>query len=329
MAEHFINSGHFDKAAQMLVFAKAFNEALQLCIDKNVKLTDEMAEAMTLPKSENEEDETYRISLLKKIAKVAKDQESWHLACKKYTQAGERVKAMKMLLRAGDTEKVIFFANHSRSNEIYVLAANYLQSQPWQQDANIYRNIVTFYTKAKAFDNLASFYDACSQLQIDEYRNYDNALVALREALKALDKADASLSKRQIFSQRIEIVETFVNARKMIQPGKPCVEMVKICTALIDRARPDHPDRDLVDSAIRIGDVFALLVEYYDKLNQADQAYAMMERMRAHQIQLSYFLEHALVERVCRSVGKDPRPLLAAQQNANAHPEDDFVEEEV
>jgi hypothetical protein len=55
----------------------------------------------------------------------------------------------------------------------------------------------------------------------------------------------------------------------------------------------------------------------------------MMERMRAHQIQLSYFLEHALVERVCRSVGKDPRPLLAAQQNANAHPEDDFVEEEV
>ena len=41
---------------------------------------------------------------------VAKRQGSWQLAAKKYTQAGEKGKAMKALLRSGDTEKIVFFA---------------------------------------------------------------------------------------------------------------------------------------------------------------------------------------------------------------------------
>jgi intraflagellar transport protein 140 len=336
MAEHFLNSAHFDKAAQMLVFAKAYNEALQLCVDKNVKLTDEMAEAMTIPKSDNDDDEAYRISMLKKIAKVAKEQESWHLACKKYTQAGERVKAMKMLLRAGDTEKVMFFANHSRSTEIFILAGNYLQSQDWQHDANIYKCIVNFYTKAKAFENLASFYDACSQLQVDEYRNYDNALVTLREALKALEKGDASISKRNHFAQRIEIAEQFVNARKMIQPGKPSLEMVQICTDLITRSRQDHADHDLIEASIRVGDVFALLVEYYDKLGQVENAYSLMDRMRQQNIELTFFLEQSLIERICKACGRDAKVMLAmAQPQSSTHnasrppaPTDENFEEE-
>ena len=41
---------------------------------------------------------------------VAKRQGSWQLAAKKYTQAGEKNKAMRALLRSGDTEKIVFFA---------------------------------------------------------------------------------------------------------------------------------------------------------------------------------------------------------------------------
>ena len=339
MAEHFITSGHFDKAAQMLVFAKAFGEALQLCIDKNVKLTEEMAEAMTVPKTDNDDEEQYRISLLKKIAKVAKEQESWHLACKKYTQAGERVKAMKMLLRTGDTEKIIFFANHSRNTEIYVLAANYLQSQDWQHDANIYKSIVTFYTKAKAFENLSSFYDACSQLQIDEYRNYDNALVTLKEALKALEKGEASMSKRSLIGQRIGIVESFVNARKLIKPSQPCPEMVQICTDLLTRSRSDNPDHDLIEAALRVGDVYALLVEYYEKLSQMDNAFSLMVKMKDQGIELTFFLEQALIDRICKACGKNSAAFAPQQQKRQpaaaprAHNDDEgeanFLEEEV
>ena len=35
------------------------------------------------------------------------------------------------------------------------------------------KTIVTFYTKAKAFDSLAGFYEACAQVEIDEYQNYE------------------------------------------------------------------------------------------------------------------------------------------------------------
>ena len=45
---------------------------------------------------------------------VCKKQGSYHLATKKYTQAGDKLKAMKCLLKSGDTEKIIFFANVSR-----------------------------------------------------------------------------------------------------------------------------------------------------------------------------------------------------------------------
>ncbi len=42
-------------------------------------------------------------------------------------QAGDKLRAMKSLLRSGDTEKIIFFAGVSRQRDIYILAANYLQ----------------------------------------------------------------------------------------------------------------------------------------------------------------------------------------------------------
>lgn len=310
----------------MLVFGKAFNEALQLCVDNNVPLTEEMAEAMTLPKSNSQEDEEYRISLLKKIAKVAKAQESWYLACKKYTQAGDRVKAMKCLLRSGDTEKIVFFANHSRTDEILVLAANYLQSQKWQENTTIYKNIITFYTKAKAFEQLAGFYDSCAQLQVDEYRDYDKALVTLREAQKALDKGDAAPQRKDMMRRRAEFVEQFVNARALIKPGEPCPRMVEMCNDLLSRSDPSHMDAQLLEQAVRVGDIFALLVEYYDKLGQSAQAYALIERMSQQGIELTYFLEPTLVEKICKAAGRDPTEFTQQQRQPQRVPvEDDDV----
>ena len=43
------------------------------------------------------------------------------------------------------------------------MAANYLQNLDWHSDTEIVKNIVAFYTKAKAFEQLSTFYDACAQ----------------------------------------------------------------------------------------------------------------------------------------------------------------------
>merc|ERR1719399_1853328 len=127
--------------------------------------------------------------MLEQMAKLCKNQGSFQLACKKFTQAGDKLKAMKSLLQSGDTEKIIFFAVTARQTEIYVIAGNYLQSLDWHSEPEIMKNIIQFYSKAKAFDKLASFYDACAQVEIDEYRDYDKAGGALREALKYIVKA--------------------------------------------------------------------------------------------------------------------------------------------
>ncbi|VEN44952.1 unnamed protein product [Callosobruchus maculatus] len=89
---------------------------------------------------------------------------------------------MKALLKSGDTEKIIFFAGVSRQREIYIMAANYLQSLDWQNQPDILHNIITFYSKGKAMDLLANFYVACAQVEIDEFQNYEKALGALVEA---------------------------------------------------------------------------------------------------------------------------------------------------
>lgn len=71
---------------------------------------------------------------------------------------------MRALLKSGDTEKIIFFAGVSRQKEIYIMAANYLQSLDWRNDSEIMKNIIGFYSKGRALDLLAGFYEACSEV---------------------------------------------------------------------------------------------------------------------------------------------------------------------
>ena len=73
---------------------------------------------------------------------------------------------MKALLKSGDTEKIVFFAGVSRQRDVYVMVANYLQSLDWRKNPEIMKNIVSFYTKGRALESLASFYDACAQVWV-------------------------------------------------------------------------------------------------------------------------------------------------------------------
>ena len=100
------------------------------------------------------------------------------MACKKYTQAGDKVKAMKCLLKSGDTSKICYFAGVSRNRDIYILAANYLQALDWKADPEIVKSIVQFYSKAKALEQVSAFFDACAQVEIDDYRDYEKASLA-------------------------------------------------------------------------------------------------------------------------------------------------------
>jgi intraflagellar transport protein 140 len=128
-----------------------------------VVINDDMVEQLTPPDTV---DPAERKEILKDLARALKKQGSHILASKKYTQAGDRIRAMKCLVRGGDTKAVIQFASISRSGEIYKLAANYLQQMNWRESVDIMRAIIAFYTKAKSFEQLAGFYDSCAQVRV-------------------------------------------------------------------------------------------------------------------------------------------------------------------
>lgn len=132
---------------------------------------------------------------------------------------------MKSLLKSGDTEKIIFFANVSRQKDIYIMAANYLQSLDWQNKPDILRNIITFYSKGKSLDLLANFYVACAQVEIDEFQNYEKAYGAMMEASRCLAKIATPRDVHQhrkaveIVQQRLGDIKKFIDIRRLFERG--------------------------------------------------------------------------------------------------------------
>lgn len=72
---------------------------------------------------------------------------------------------MRALLKSGDTEKIVVFANVCRQKKLFIMAANYLQSLDWRKNPEILKTIIDFYTKGRAPDLLAGFYEACGQVE--------------------------------------------------------------------------------------------------------------------------------------------------------------------
>ncbi|XP_019503997.1 PREDICTED: intraflagellar transport protein 140 homolog [Hipposideros armiger] len=224
-SDFFLEHSQYEKAVELLLAAKKYQEALQLCLEQNMTITEEMAEKMTVAKDCTDLSEESRRDLLEQIANCCMRQGKYHLATKKYTQAGNKLKAMRALLKSGDTEKIVFFAGVSRQKEIYIMAANYLQSLDWRKEPETMKNIISFYTKGRALDLLAGFYDACAQVEIDEYQNYEKAHGALTEAYKCLSKAKAKSpldqeTKLAQLQSKMTLVKRFIQARRCVPTGR-------------------------------------------------------------------------------------------------------------
>ncbi|XP_052768007.1 intraflagellar transport protein 140 homolog [Mya arenaria] len=294
-ADFFLENGQYDKAVDLLGIGKKYWEALKICMDQHVEITEDLAEKLTPSKEELGGDTMERIKILEAIAEVCMHQGQYHLATKKFTQAGNKMKAMKALLKSGDTEKIIFFAGVSRQKEIYVMAANYLQSLDWRKDPEVMKNIIGFYTKGRALDSLAAFYDACAQVEIDEYQNYDKALGALGEAFKCLGKAkmaDEALQEERLaqLKNKITFIKKFVTARRVYDEDTE--EAIKQCQVLLE-----EPE---LDSGVRIGDVYGFIIEHYARKERWKAAYNAMEEMkgRVSGVNIAYYVNMRTIQAV-------------------------------
>lgn len=315
-AAFFLQHDQYDKAVDLYVASVQAIKALELCLQYNINITEEMAEKLSSgEKFEKHTSSDEKIKVLNKIAEVAYQQGNYHLATKKWTQSGNRLQAMKSLLKSGDTEKVIFFANVSRQREIYILAGNYLQTLDWRNNSDIMKNIITFYSKAKAFDLLAMFYNACADVEIDEYQNYEKAQGALTECAKCLQKAEKTelINARMIqIARNMELISRFVECQKVYDahPSKA----IEGCKALLKEEN--------VNVAVRKGDIYGFLVEHFVKAKSHKQAYALILELRQEipNVNLNYYINTDVLLSIEKSLG------VALQIDTN---DGKFEEEEV
>jgi intraflagellar transport protein 140 len=290
-ADFLVQHQQYNKAIELYVMAKRYLPAIDMCVLNRVSLNEEMVQLLTPPETM---DPLERKEVLKGLAKALKKQGAYTLASKKYTQAGDRVRAIKCLVRSGDTKAVIQFANISRNNEIYTLAANYLQQMNWRENVEIMKAIIQFYTKAKSFIQLAGFYDGCAQVEIDEYRDYEKAVGALNEGVKCLNKDNSRSATEMVksFEKRTLIIEKFIEAKTA--KGNPTLT-ITVCEALLQDP--------MVEEAIRIGDCLSLLIETFYRRNNFAEAYHYLKELQERFDPVTAYIDEKTARDIYAQVG--------------------------
>ena len=79
-------------AQLIVVFYFQYWEALKICMDQHVEINEDLSEKLTPGKEELGGDTMERMKILEAIAEVCMHQGQYHLATKKFTQAGNKVK---------------------------------------------------------------------------------------------------------------------------------------------------------------------------------------------------------------------------------------------
>lgn len=145
-------------------------------------------------------------------------------------------------------------------------SAGYRNEEKYQKDA-----FVNYY--------YVNMYASCAQkAEIDECQDYPKALGALEQAIKVLSKVKggnvgAVEAKILFFEERLEIIKRFVEARRLFYY---CVFTMKMLTLIMldfcsvyqsDPQKSVHICQELLDEhnldvAIRVGDVYGLMIEY-------------------------------------------------------------------
>lgn len=329
-AEFFVTSQQPQKAANLLASAKQYEKSLDIIGEHKIPISDNLADLLTPAKDEI--DETVRVRVLTVLGDILQEQGDYHTATKKFTQAGDKGRAMKSLLKSGDTDKIVFFAGMSRQKEVYVMAANYLQALNWQSDGKILKNIIQFYSKAHAFDLLANFYANCAQVEIDEFHDYEKAMKALQEASRCVAKMTNDTNTIQHKRVTDNLQNACVEVKKVleIQDALDRGEynnVVAVCKSMLS-----IPER----APIRAIHIEAILIEALIRNRRYPEAMEALEELSSKSHDWSYkgLLEKPLIEKLAHESGVEFSTLwnMGRQDIVNGDDtseNDDEIQEEI
>lgn len=137
------------------------------------------------------------------------------------------------------------------------------------------------------------------------------------------------VARVKTFNERLTTMQSFVKAQNLVDEmqhltkGTPQMkaamdEVIATCSNFIKRSRAGHADHDLIETALRIGDVFALLVKMYDmRIGDGRTAMKVLQSMSKHGVQAQYFVELEVIERLCGQNGKAVSDIVTGENAIN------------
>ncbi|KAJ3212004.1 hypothetical protein HDU67_004120 [Dinochytrium kinnereticum] len=243
VAIYFEASGqNLDKAITLLHRGGHLEKAVDLCFKSNQRLAETLG-------AENSPE------LLEKCASFFHEQGRFEQAILLLCNAKKFEEALDICLRRSIhiTEAIAErFTFPDEASESAKILLNRLAELCLQQKS-FYLACKKF-SQARAYDSLSGFYESCCQVEIDEYQNYEKAMAALREAIKCLQKhkeSDIAAHKKKSLQNRLEYMEHFINAKRVARSNP--TEMLRTCEGLLEEPN--------IELAVRIGDIYALMIE--------------------------------------------------------------------
>ncbi|XP_032520316.2 intraflagellar transport protein 140 homolog [Danaus plexippus] len=217
LATHLRQAQRPAHAAAVLATAGQYEEALDIVEESEAPLSEELSEKLAAPAGTDGRD-----ALLRRLADILGTRGLYHQAAKRLAHIGDKAGAMRWLMRSGDCERIATFASASRDRAAQLMAADFLRRHAsWKTRPDLARHVIHFYSKARAYTKLASFYAECAAMEIEEYENYEKALEALKEAARSLAKSSDSETGQQTVAiqEQSSFVKRFIDMKKNLQSG--------------------------------------------------------------------------------------------------------------
>ncbi|KAG0579949.1 hypothetical protein KC19_4G137200 [Ceratodon purpureus] len=124
----------------------------------------------------------------------------------------------------------------------------------------------------------------------------------MSEALKYLKKSNKFDKDEKVKSlqTRIAEMEHFGQIRRMAKTDP--IGMVRACRELLAQL---SRTKGSPQASLRVGDLYALLIEFYFRQGNSEQAYQLIEKMRSQKIPIGQFVDQNIVESICEALGME------------------------
>lgn len=288
--KYFVESERWSKAAQCYALAQQFDIVIELCNQHNIKISQNVIQQLSDINTSDEE-------VLKRFAALCEQQRDFTTASKLYLKLKDYLASIKVLIRAGDTQKVVKFAKTFRRREAYILAANYLQTLPTHDNPQIFDTVVDFYNRAGAPDKLARFYESAAQVEIDEYQSYSNGLELIKKSIEVLDETEGMKNKDTIMKSlvmKVKLISLYIQATQLVQTDPK--KAIAICVELLRTKE--------IETCLRSDDVYILMVQCYSQQGNYKNAYKILEDLRGSGTDITWFLDVAEIDRIYNAAGQ-------------------------